>query len=136
MNTQRFHRLSFVLAILLLLFVAVTVAGKSGSSTELAGEYQWNLGDTGPLSATFKETSADTWKVSFQFRFGKKSHVYRGTAQGSLDSGPLEGKIKHRGRRWNFRGEFEDGVFNGKHYELGDDDKEEESGSLRLERTE
>lgn len=136
MNAQRLHRLPFLVATLLLFLVAVAVIGKGGSRTELAGEYQWDLKDSRPLTATFKATSTDSWKVSFHFSFGEYSHLYRGTAQGSLDAGPLEGNIEHRGRRWNFRGEFEDGVFTGKHYELDDGGKEEESGSLRLERTE
>lgn len=85
----------------------------------LTGEYRSNDGD-GPVRAIFVPTGARLWQVTFDFTFNGRRRTYRGTAEGSFEEGRLDGRVQNEyGRRtFTFRGEYEDGIFRGRHAEL------------------
>ena len=88
----------------------------------MTGEYYWEEGhNEGVLrKVLFTPTGAGTWDVAFHFSFRGRSHVYRGTAAGSLTQGALEGTIRNESekRSFTFSGEFDDGTFQGTHREF------------------
>lgn len=102
----------------LLLLAPGTGAGAS-ADRKLEGEYAWNQGPTGPLTAVFTP-DGEGWKVAFHFRFRGRDRTYRGTAEGDLSDGELSGEVKNENRRrtFTFEGKFENGTFRGTHAEL------------------
>ena len=121
-----------LLAVALLLVTPLAGTGDDGSRT-LEGEYRSGDGD-GPVRATFTPTGIGLWDVVFDFTFNGRRHTYHGTAEGSFTEGRLSGRVKNEyGRRtFTFRGEYEDGVFRGRHAEVARG-REVPTGSLRLE---
>ena len=111
-------RLSLVLG---LLFLGCAPA-PSENAQVLHGTYHWDNGEDGPLEATFEPTGPETWDVKFEFRFDGKDKTWKGTAVGSLTDGELEGRVKAglRRRVFIFEGEFNQGVFEGRHAEVND----------------
>jgi hypothetical protein len=103
--------------------------------TRLEGAYEWSLqGDRGPLSVEFEPSADGAWRVSFRLHFRQRTLVYEGEATGSLGDGPLEGTVDDiRGRRYGFRGAFEQGVFRGEHFRLSRGGRERSTGSLTFE---
>jgi hypothetical protein len=103
---------------------------------ELRGEWVWNDGARGELTAHFTPVEANRWNVDFRFRFDGEPHVYSGTAEGNLKDGMLRGTVKNEsGRRtFTFDGEFrENGEFRGKHAETTSG-RRHETGTLTLRR--
>jgi hypothetical protein len=116
---------------LALLFVSpvVSVASDDAAASipvadvvTMTGEYYWHEGNNeGVLEKViFSPTGEGTWDVVFHFRFRGRNHVFRGTAEGSLTAGPLEGKIRNESekRSFAFSGAFKDGTFEGTHSEI------------------
>lgn len=90
----------------------------SGERT-LSGEYRSGFGD-GPVEAVFTAAREGRWEVAFHFSHAGRDLTYSGEAEGSLDEGELRGRVEtpDGGRRFTFRGEFENGTFRGTHAEL------------------
>ena len=127
---------SWVLFAVVLVCVATMTITGAGESRTLRGEYQWDQRDeTGELEAVFTPTGEGAWDVEFHFEFRGKSHVYAGSAEGSLDEGDLSGKVfnEEKKRTFLFTGSFKDGTFRGTHAEIHGDDKQE-TGTLSLKR--
>ena len=122
----------YALAALLTLTLACS-PGAATTTRVLSGTYQWDNGSDGPLEATFVETGPDSWKVEFVFRFQGKKNKWKGTAQGVLGEGPLEGRAKaaRMNRFWVFTAELENGNYIGTHAELVGDE-EVPSGTFEL----
>lgn len=119
----------------LALLLALSATGNE-SPTKLNGEYYWDHARmTGDLEVVFEPTGERSWDVAFYFTFDGKPRIYKGTAAGSLESGPLEGKVTDENgrRRFTFEGAFEDGVFEGTHAELRRG-RESRMGTLTLSR--
>ena len=108
------------------------VAAEDGLS--LRGEYTSNHHrGKKRLEATFTPSGDGHWDVVFRFDWdGRRTYV--GTAEGSLSSGRLEGTATHESRRrtFSFRGEFEEGLFEGTHYEINRRGRESRIGTLVL----
>ena len=116
---------------LALLLVMPVVHGAPDTQT-LTGEFVWSGGGaSGDLEAVFTSTGEGTWDVSFHFEFRGRPHVYRGTAEGSLSQGELQGKVKNKGRTFLFSGTVKDGKFRGTHAET-EGGREQETGTLTL----
>lgn len=110
-----------VLTLFALLLVGAAGADDAENVHTLDGEYVWNhRGHKGDLTAKFTPTGENTWDVAFHFVFRDRPHVYRGTAEGSLEDGPLSGTVQNENKRrkWTFEGSFEEGVFHGQHAEI------------------
>ena len=123
----------------LLVVAAVALCGQAWSaeaedSQTLTGEFEWTgRGAKGDLEAVFQPTSEGQWDVTFHFTFRGRSHVYAGTAEGSLSDGALKGTVQNEGRKrtFTFSGAFENGMFRGTHAEI-EGDREQATGTLRL----
>ncbi len=103
------------------------------------GSYTWieiTPSSSGDLDVHFEPTGEGTWKVEFHFAMGERKLVYAGTANGSLDSGPLAGEVLEDpgSRTFFFRGETKDGIFQGEHGRL-ESSGELVSGTLTLQPT-
>jgi hypothetical protein len=123
-----------ILSTLLLAVFAADAFAKDEQT--LSGEYMWEGGgNRGTLRAVFTPTGQDLWDVSFHFSFSGQSHVYAGTAEGSLTEGTLEGKVLDDNQRnsYTFKGAFKDGRFKGTHAQYRRD-KEYRTGTLTLGR--
>ncbi len=111
-------------------------AAPSSGSVTLHGSYIWkgDPRDPGELRAVFTPQEEGRWRVAFHFRFDGRKHVYRGSAQGSLENGRLSGTVKNeRGNRtFLFDGTARDGNFSGNHSERRRNGRTEKSGTLRL----
>ena len=110
---------------------AVTLA--EGEKT-LNGEFNWSgRGTDGDLEAVFTPTGEESWTVDFHFEFRGSSHVYSGTAVGSLSEGKLEGQVRseNQKRSFTFTGKFDDGKFSGTHAETTGG-REASTGTLTL----
>ena len=119
--------------VVVLAFVWTALAGSAESGTQtLTGEYKSGFGD-GDVEAHFTSTGREEWNVAFHFRFDGQRHVYRGTAQGSLSAGRLEGEVENENgrRRFSFEGDFSQGWFRGIHYEIRRG-RSERTGTLTL----
>ena len=105
--------------IIALLLAAPAAAAGAEDRRTLEGEYRSRHGD-GPVTATFTRVGSGRWEVAFDFTFNGRRRTYRGTAEGSFAEGTLRGRVENEyGRRtFTFRGEYEDGVFRGRHAEL------------------
>src|SRR5262245_19311904 len=128
---RRATQLAVVVSVLVLSLGLAT--GKDEERT-LTGSYQWtDGGKSGELKAIFTPTGEAKWSVSFYFDFAGKSHIYTGTAEGTLANGELKGHVQNeqKNRSWNFKGTFKEGEFHGTHAETGDDG-EHATGSLTL----
>ncbi|RMH18431.1 MAG: hypothetical protein D6696_13115 [Acidobacteria bacterium] len=126
--------LSLALVAIVLSSLAFAAAGADANRT-LTGEYVWDqTGRGGALEAVFTPTGDGTWEVSFHFTFRGRPHTYSGTAEGSLDDGPLEGTVKNENRRrtFTFQGTVEGGLFRGTHAEI-EDGRAYRTGTLTLE---
>lgn len=117
-----------------ILATPTSAAATTTASRTLAGDYNWEQGShRGNLEAVFTPTGDGRWTVAFHFVFDGQSHTYEGTAEGSLEDGPLAGEVQtDRGRRrFTFRGQSKDGSFTGTHAERFADE-EERTGTLTL----
>lgn len=126
---------SSTLFVVVLAFLLTAPAGGAESGTQtFTGEFESGYGD-GEVEADFTATGRDTWNVAFHFRFDGQRHVYRGTAQGSLTAGRLEGAVETENgrRRFTFEGVFERGRFRGSHYEVKRG-RSQRTGTLTLHR--
>ena len=109
-------------------------AEAAAAERKLTGQYVWAHADQrGDLEARFTPTEAGKWDVAFHFTFKGDPHVYAGTAEGSLGTGELSGKVfnETKKRTFTFEGRFEEGTFNGTHAEVADG-KATEMGTLTL----
>lgn len=113
---------------------AVEPSAGGESSRTLVGNFMSDFQDrVKPLRAVFTPTDTDRWDVVFYFRFNGRDHEYVGTAEGGVDRGELSGTVQNEGRNrtFTFAGEFEDGVFKGRHAELRGGG-ERDTGTLTL----
>lgn len=109
----------------------------------LEGSFVWARDDgerTGDLTAILTPSGSSEWSVAFHFIWEDEPHVYLGDASGSLVSGLLEGSAENDDEdhkiSFRFKGEFEDGTFNGVHSYVDDDGSLKEVGTLTLSHTE
>lgn len=129
----------FLLVLTALLLASPLLAGETETQT-LTGEFVWERDDkdiAGPLKAVFEPTGENMWDVSFYFTFDDKDHIYKGTAQGSLTEGELNGEVLSDGEEqhpYKFSGTFaEDGSFAGIHHFMGGDEARK-TGSITFGR--
>lgn len=113
---------------------ATATEATATEATTLDGEFYWAEGEaSGTLQAVFtpKETAGE-WDVAFHFEFRGKSHLYTGTAAGSLVSGQLSGTAQNenKGRTFTFTGKVAEGKFSGTHAETTEGRKS--TGTLTL----
>ncbi len=128
------HALAPLMSIALVL---ASSAAAHADTIRLQGRYRWDLGGAeGPLQARFTSQGADSWRVSFSFRFDGRDHQYDGSATGSLDGGELVGQVDQgtNGRTFTFRGYVRDGRFTGTHAERRRSGRPEATGTLILNR--
>jgi hypothetical protein len=126
--------------LLLLVLVSITASATAWSAGEgatrtLNGEYLWSdRGSRGDLEAVFTPTAEGRWDVAFHFTFRGRSHVFSGTAEGSISKGALSGEVQNESkpRTFTFDGEFKNGKFKGSHAEIGGDRKQR-TGTLTLD---
>ena len=121
-------------AVLLALLLVMPIAHGAPGTQTLTGEFFWSGGGaSGDLEAVFTSTGEQAWNVSFHFQFRGRPHVYRGTAEGSLSQGELQGKVKNenKGRTFLFSGTVKDGKFRGTHAET-EGGREQKTGTLTL----
>lgn len=61
------------------------------------------------LRAEFRPTGEQRWEVAFHFRWSGEDRIYRGTAEGFLGEGLLEGRVRNEDQRriFTFRCEFD-----------------------------
>jgi hypothetical protein len=128
------------MAWLLVASAAIVVAwlglARAANERTLTGTYVWNDGARGDLAADFTATGENRWNVDFRFEFDGQDHVYSGTAEGSLDGGPLKGAVKNESgkRTFEFEGSFrDDGEFRGTHAETTKG-RRAQTGTLTLRR--
>ncbi len=113
---------------------ASAASGADGPRT-FKGEFTWSQRNhTGDIEAIFTPTGNGTWDVAFHFLFRDQPHVYAGTASGELSAGELQGTVQNENkeRTFRFRGQIEDGKFEGRHVEVDGTD-EQETGTLTLD---
>ena len=125
---RRIPRLVPVLALLFLWPMTGVAADDADPGVPVAddvimtGEYYWDEGNNeGVLEKViFSPTGEGAWDVAFHFRFQGRKHVYRGTAEGSLTAGSLQGNVRNESeeRSFTFSGAFKDGTFEGTHSEI------------------
>ena len=125
----------------LLVVLAIAVTAPAGRATAeeaqtLTGTFVWNRGNPGDLEAVFTPTGPERWNVAVRFIFGGRSRVFTGTAEGTLSSGGLQGRVRNgnRERTFSFTGTIEDGTFRGTHAEIGRDGQATATGTLTLHR--
>ncbi len=114
-------RVPFMLLVVLVLALFQSVNAPAAEEHTLTGEFRWEeMGRSGDLRTVFTPTGEGTWDVVFYFRFHGESHVYRGTAEGSLSRGALRGTVldEDRERTFTFEGAFKNGEFAGTHSEV------------------
>ncbi len=124
----------------LLTAIALTLAAGPPASAEeleqrLHGEYTSNHHrGKKRLDVTLTPLSEGRWSVVFRFDWDGR-RTYTGVAEGSLE-GQLEGTVldESRRRRFTFRGEFVDGIFEGTHFEVPRRGRERRTGTLVLRR--
>ncbi len=85
---------------------------------EWAGSYKWirKKGEKqGTVTADFTPDGEGKWKVKFYFKWGKKDHIYTGTAKGSVEDGKLAGAVLNdtKKRSFTFEGIVKDGTLTG-----------------------
>lgn len=124
-----------ILSVVVLGAFLLAVGTAVADSETFTGEYVAEGFGSGDLKAVFTATGRDTWDVAFHFRFDGQRHVYRGTAEGSLGGGRLEGQVRtENGRRtFSFEGSFSQGWFRGTHYEVKRG-RSHKTGTLTLRR--
>ncbi len=118
----------------LLLLTAGGAVGAEEQQLTFKGEFVWSARDKGgELEAVFTPIGEGVWNVDFHFSFRGKTHIYSGTAAGSLTEGILRGKVKNESKKRTFKfgGSFEDGVFTGTHMEIDGND-EQDTGTITL----
>ena len=121
------------------LLIAVGL-GLAGDEVTLQGQFVWNSIDgetTGDLKAVFTPTGKDEWNVAFHFDFQDQANVYKGTAQGSLSDGSLEGEVDdgdegENKRTYRFRGTFANRAFAGTHARVSTEGEPRDLGTLTL----
>ncbi|HKQ61777.1 MAG TPA: hypothetical protein VJS92_10820 [Candidatus Polarisedimenticolaceae bacterium] len=122
-----------VLAIAAIAPLLLLGLARAGEAKKLEGDYVWS-GSTNPVVAAFTPTAEGKWDVAFNFEIRGVAHEYRGTAEGSLTSGRLQGKVfdESKGRSFTFEGAWKDGTFRGTHAETtgGGNDP---TGTIRLQ---
>jgi hypothetical protein len=104
---------------MLVLTIVFAPAAPAQESHTLEGHWIWDaLGDTGSVEAVFTPTGEGTWEVAFHFNY-RGAHVYKGTAEGSLSDGELNGEVAadDQDRTFSFRGRVRKGKFRGTHFE-------------------
>lgn len=120
---KRFTLLLTLICFLVPTAYIVAAEAAADDATVLEGEYLWTRRDiSGPVEAHFTPTGENTFDVSFQFQFRGETHIYSGTAEGSLTDGPLSGTVKNESnvRTFTFKGKASQGVFKGEHAEIRD----------------
>jgi len=125
-------RLSFLFTVALSLAGAAAAGGAERHT--FAGRYMSGYQDRPQtLRAVFTPGEEDDWEVVFYFRYGGADHAWAGTARGSLTDGELSGLVttENGARTFTFRGEVEDGVFEGTHAEV-ERGRERKTGTLSL----
>ena len=125
--------LLFVAAILLLPSAPTEATGEQ----TLTGTYNSGFQNTpARVVAVFTPTGEELFDVEFDFSHNGRDLTYAGTAEGSLSEGELAGKVSTGtgGRVFTFRGEFKDGKFKGRHFEVSRRGRESETGPLTLKR--
>ena len=127
-------RVPFMLFLVVVLAVVQSVHAPAAEERTLTGEFQWEeAGRSGDLRSVFTPTGEGTWDVVFYFKFRGESHIYAGTAVGSLSQGALRGKVfnESRKRTFTFEGTVSAGVFEGSHAEIHGNSASE-TGTLSL----
>jgi len=122
------------LAVVAALVMSVGLVTSADGKRTLKGTFEWNdSGKKGDLEAVFTPTGEGKWDVAFHFVFRGEPHTYAGTAEGSLASGALKGRVlnDNKNRTFVFTGTFADGEFHGTHAEVGDDG-DHPTGTLTL----
>lgn len=120
---------------LALALLLVAVPATAGKAVTFNGSYDWSDGGSDELSAEFKPTGDDEWKVTFRFRWNGNSKTWKGRATGSLeDGGTLEGTSGWNGRSWEFTARIEDGVMKGSHTETKSGGERYSTGTFELRR--
>ena len=112
-------------------------AALAEESQTLEGSFVWNNENrTGDLEAVFTETDPGRYNVDFRFEWEGKPRVFSGTAEGSLSSGELVGRVQNATKEHTFvfTGSFENGTFNGTHAVLNEEGEETDTGTLVLAR--
>lgn len=127
-----------VLAVLILLAAGPAPAD---NGVTLEGSFVWTRDDgesTGDLTAVLTPGDENDWDVAFHFVWEDEAHTYLGTANGSLDAGSLSGTAESDNEdnktTFRFKGEFENGEFNGTHGWVNKEGELEEAGHLTLAR--
>jgi hypothetical protein len=118
---EAMKRVPFMLLVVLILAAVQSVNAPAAEERTLTGEYWWEeTGRSGDLRTVFTPTGEGSWDVVFYFKFRGESHVYRGTARGSLSNGALSGKVVNESKRrtFTFEGTVKDGAFEGSHAEI------------------
>lgn len=116
-------RVALWIAASILIGAASTAPALAAEATTLTGSYIWNAqGTESDLEAVFTPTGDNQWTVDFHFKFKRTSHVYSGTAEGSLTDGELSGTVQNdiKRRTFTFEGTVSEGVFRGTHAEIED----------------
>ena len=118
---------------------SVALAADEVEVRQFDGRWRWDAnGDSGRMDVYFAETDEGVFEVAFRFSY-MGEHVYRGSAEGSLDEGELSGKVYNEDetRSFYFRGRFRKGKLNGSHFETSDGGRRKTgSFSLRLPKEE
>jgi hypothetical protein len=128
------RRTAPLLVALTFLLPASVPAADLDDGTTLVGDFRSGFQDRPKrLEAVFKEVGSGLYEVDFYFKFNGQDHVYSGTAAGSLTEGSLSGEVENESKRriFAFAGEFEKGVFRGKHAEITRG-REEKTGTMTL----
>ncbi|MEE8522701.1 MAG: hypothetical protein V3T72_02120 [Thermoanaerobaculia bacterium] len=125
-----------VLVLLLLLLSLLSLSALpaiADDTTTLNGGYKWDRGTKGALEAVFTVDGEGSWDVAFHFKHRSRSHVYQGTAEGSLSEGELKGTVttEDESRTFSFTCTYEDGTFRGTHSEVFGD-RRKKTGTLSL----
>jgi hypothetical protein len=131
MNARAFL---IAMALLVLALGVKPVEAKKETET-FSGQYDWSQGGSDRMSAEFEPEGADSWKVTFRFRFSGRSETWKGTANGSLaDGSTLSGTATSGNRNWIFEADIEDGVMRGSHREIKRSGREYPTGTFKISR--
>ena len=105
-----------------LFIVAFTSLSIFAEDVKWKGEYKWvrTKGEKkGTVTAEFAPDGENKWKVKFFFKWGKKDHIYTGTATGSVKDGKLKGTVLNdtKKRSFTFEGTVKEGTLTGTYNE-------------------
>jgi len=118
--------------------VVIAVPGVAGERTNLSGSYIWERTDKtveGELDVVLTPGDEGEWTVAFHFDWEGEPHVFEGTAKGSL-TGDLFGNVDSddpgHPLKFEFKGAFSDGTFNGTHGYFNSKGELVDSGTLEF----